>query len=579
MAKKQVRPTHAAVGKAPSTPKKTASAPADYGNWQVWIPVAVAALVFAVALTNGMTGVDDHASTTDNKIVTEFSVEQLLKGFNLGMYAPVTWIGYALAYAIGKDAPFWYHLLSWLVHMLNTWLVVRLVSRLVSDRMTIFVVSLLFAVHPIQAESVAWIAGFSTPMYALFCLLSFRYYLDWRAQSEQGTGGYGVYALALLMMLIGCLAKSAAVTVPLTLIVLDWWQNPKRLTQVRSWVHYAPFFALSVIFGLLTIYSREKAGTLVGESANGYLPFERVLMVCYAPVFYLSKILLPYKLNIYYSFDKINGALPWYYWLAPVVIVALTVWAWRTRKTAPYIAMGLGFFITNLVVTLPVASLGTFELCADHYNYIACIGIFLLLAKGLEQLRAQWPQYAGQLKILAQIWVVAMPLLCIYQIRIWKDTLTVITNAIDNGYYHRGMMYMGRGVEYGDLNQPQMAMKDFTRAIELDSNMRDAYKFRGSLYAQSGQLDLALKDLERCVTRYDSADVVSWNNLAMIYMRQNRLPEALTAFNKSIALNPASPLLYQGRAKVYELMGNMEQARTDATRAQEARSREQGNQQ
>jgi protein O-mannosyl-transferase len=568
MAKKQVR-----AGKTPPPPRNN-PAPADYGNWHVWIPVAAAGLVFSIALANGMTGVDDHASTTDNKIITEFSIEKLITGFNLGMYAPVTWIGYAFAYALGKENPFWYHLLGVLVHILNTWLVVRLMNRLIAERLIAFVVSVLFAIHPIQAESVAWIAGFSTLTYALFALLSFQFYLDWRDRTAEGKASYGAYFIALLMMIVGCLGKSSAVTVPLTLIVLDWWQDPKRLNQLRTWLHYVPFFAISMVFGLLTIYSRESAGTMVGDSSNGYLPFERVLMVCYAPIFYLSKILLPLKLNIYYSFDKINGALPWYYWLAPVAVVGLTVWAWRTRKTAPYIAVGLGFFITNLVVTLPVASLGTFELCADHYNYLACIGIFLILAKGITWLQTQWPQRAVWLKTVAQIWMLAMLVLCIRQIRIWKDTLTVISNAIDNGYYHRGMMYMGRGIEYGDQKQPQLALKDFTRAIELDSNMRDAYKFRGSLYAQAGQMDLALKDLERYVTRYDSVDVVTWNNLAMIYMRQNRFPDALTAFNKGIAINPTAALLYQGRSKVYELMGDATQSRADAARAQEVRSRE-----
>lgn len=87
-----------------------------------------------------------------------------------------------------------------------------------------------------------------------------------------------------------------------------------------------------------------------------------------------------------------------------------------------------------------------------------------------------------------------------------KDTISVVSNAIDNGYYFNGIVFMGRGVAYGDLGRQQEAIEDFSRAIEVNPTMRDAYKFRGSLYAQAGQMDLALADLNKYVTM-DSADV------------------------------------------------------------------------
>ncbi len=370
------------------------------------------------------------------------------------------------------------------------------------------------------------------------------------------------------MFVLGCMAKSAAVTVPLTLVILDWWRKPANLSRFRQWAAYAPFFLIAVGFGLLTIYSREQAGTLVGADTNGFTALERLLLLCYTPLFYIYKMLLPLQLNIYYSFDKVDGQLPWYYYASPLVVAGMAWAAWRYRREAPFLSFGLLFFLSNIAVALPFATLGTFELCADHYNYIACIGIFFVLSEGLLLLQKRFPDAAGALRLTGQVWLFAMFVLCFRQIRIWKDSITVISHAIDNGYYHKGMMFMGRGVAYGDLGRPQEAIADFSRAIEINPDMRDAYKFRGSLYAQAGQLDLALVDLRKYVT-LDSADAVSWNNIAMIYMRKQQLPQALEAFTKTIELKPEAAISYQNRAKIHEMMGNTAMMQADMMKARE----------
>jgi tetratricopeptide (TPR) repeat protein len=174
----------------------------------------------------------------------------------------------------------------------------------------------------------------------------------------------------------------------------------------------------------------------------------------------------------------------------------------------------------------------------------------------------------GWLKNVGYIWMVACVILCLMQVRVWKDTVTVISNAINNGYYQKGMMYFARGVEYGDLGKPQDAIRDFTSALALDPDMRDAYKFRGSLYAQAGQIDLAVADLEKYL-KYDPSDVVTWNNMAMIYMRQNKLPQAMEAFNKTIELKPDAAISYQNRAKIYEMMGDPARSAADLQKAKE----------
>ena len=571
MAKAQAKRT--APVRKPATPAPATQGDTPDYNWRVIVPVAAAALFFALGLGNEMTGLDDHASTVENPAVTSFAPDTVFTNFNLGMYAPITWIGYAIAYALGKDSAFWYHLLSWGVHVFNTWLLCKLLERMPLRSAIALPVALLFAIHPIQVESVAWIAGFSTPLFSMFSLLGFNAYLQFSDETQQKTK---FYLLTLLFFVLACLSKSAAVTFPLTLAVIDWWRRPEGLTLQKQAIRYAPFFLIAIGFGLLTIYTREVSGTMVGESANGYSAFERVLLVCYAPLFYIVKILLPFKLNVYYSFDRVNGALPIIYYLAPFGILLLGVLAWVWRKSAPYFWIGLAFFASNIVIVLPFASLGTFELCADHYNYLASIGIFYLLAEGAAALKQRLSGQSALITGVAGIWIALVAISCVRQVRIWKDTLTVITNAIDNGYSHRGMMFLGRGTEMADKGRFPDAINDFSKAIEQDPTMREAYRSRGSLYAQAGQIDLALKDME-IYLKYDSVDVVTWNNLAQIYYRQGKLPKALQAFNKTIELKPDAAMSYQSRAKVYEMLGDTARMRADLNQARAiAQSKKQG---
>jgi protein O-mannosyl-transferase len=546
--------------------KITASTPIDsWVHWYQWLPVAAAFVLTSITLGYPLLGLDDHASTTENPIVKDFFNPEHWKKFNLGMYAPVTWWAYSIAYGLsgGKDAGMWYHLLSVLVHTLNTALVIMVLMRLEVGAAVRWVVALLFAVHPIQAESVAWVAGFSTPFYVFFCLASMYAYLRY-AHEEDARKWYWA---ALGLFLLAGLAKSAAVALPPTLMILDWWRSPARLSLQQRLLGYVPFFALAVGFGLLTIYARNTSGTTVG-AASDFSALDRFLMVCYTPVFYLSKHVWPMSLNVYYSFNKVNGAFPWYYYAAPVVIATLAVWAWYQRRVARYVWIGLLFYLANVFVTLPFATLGEFELCADHYNYLACVGVFWILVRGWQDMQARWPGSAGIIKAVGYMWLGAMVFLGFWQVRYWKDTITIISHAIDNGYYHNGMMYFGRGIEYGDLNKPQLAIQDFTKALELDSTRRDAYKFRGSLYAQTGRIDLGIKDLEKYVTLAPD-DVVTWNNLYEIYNRLNRNDAALNAINKTIALKPDVAGSYQKRAILLQKMNQPEAAQADMEKAKE----------
>jgi protein O-mannosyl-transferase len=565
--------------KAKPTAKTTTATPTQTNtDWstKLWlIPVILGVLIFATGLLNVLTGIDDHTATTDNPVVKDFSFGTLFTNFNLGMYAPITWLGYAMAHAMagaqGKN-PVPYHLLSLIVHAFNIYMVFRLVVKLDFQEKIALGVALLFAIHPLQVESVSWIAGFSTPLFSMFYLMACLRYIDY--SDAEGAGKLRFYALSLLFFLLACLSKSAAVTLPVLLALIDQWRKPST-DFTRRLIAYLPYFLMAIGFGLLTVYSRRHSGMNVGLDSGIEGPLERLLVVGFTPIFYFAKTFFPYKLNIYYAFNEVNGTLPWPYYAACAALLGLGIAAWYWRKQTPFLWLGLLFFMINISVMLPFRPLGTFELIADHYNYLAIIGVGLVLVSAWVALQERYPSAAPVIRGVGYLWVGLLVLMSLKQIRIWKNTESVITNAINNGYYQHGMMYFGRGLEYGDQGKTQEAVQDFSRAIELDSTMKDAYKFRGSIYAQARRLPEAQKDLEKFVS-FDDKDVVVWHNLAMLYMNTNQTQKSLNAFNKTIALKPEAAVTYSKRAKLYEMMGDTVRQQADLRKAKELATSKKG---
>ncbi|MCS7036699.1 MAG: tetratricopeptide repeat protein [Saprospiraceae bacterium] len=527
---------------------KPAQKPWQEQPWIVWVPVIVAAVLYLTGLKNEMLGVDDHTATVDNPAVRD---GKLFTHFNLGMYAPLTWMGYALAHALGGNNPLWYHLLSLLAHAANTWLVYQLLSRLTGGRVpAALAVAFIFAAHPIQVESVAWIAGFSTPLYALFYLLACHRFLDFRERP----GEWKAYGLALLFFVLACLAKSAAVTLPLSLAVLDVWRGNAPAWR-RRLLEYAPFGVVALGFGLLTLYSREQAMLQTPVLTEPISSWERLLVLCYTPLFYTWKMLLPVGLNIYYSFDKVNGQFPWTYYAAPLVLAALLFAVWRYRRQAPWAWQGVLWYFAAIVVMLPWKSLGSFEMRADHYNYLSLIGFAWILVEGWGALQQRFPAMSSIRFGLGGVWMFGLVVLSLVQIRTWKDTITVITHAIDNGYHQNGLLYLGRAKAWGSRGNLQAALADFDKAIEINPQLTEVYKYRGALLGLAQRFEESLRNLDAYIEKHPE-EAEAWYNRALTLVNLNRFEEALRDLNRTLELDPEFTRAYRARGNVRQRLGD-----------------------
>lgn len=532
---------------------KNTESPDNTAQWLPWVLAGVAFVLYSTGFSNEMSILYDKEATLTNPAVKNFLI---FSGFNMGMYAPMTWIGYEIAYIIGKDSPNIYHLLSAVIHAVNVVLVFRLMMRLNTGLTAAALVGLFFGIHPLQVESVAWIAGFSTPLFSMFSLLSMHYYLRHASSAENVLSKH--YWLSIGMFVLACLAKSAAVTLPLTLLVLDWWK--KRPITTKALLQKGPFFLISLGFGLLALYARQFAGQLNQPADFNWL--DRGLMACHSIVFYWKKLLIPTDLSIWYPFIKTEGTWTWDYYAAPFLLVGGVFLAWRSRQAWPILWVGVLFYLSNIVVSLPWSTFGTFELRADRYNYLASIGFFAILAHLpalVKDKRTTWGNTVwGVLLVLAFAWVLTSAL----RIRDWKNSTTLIETAIAATGDNFGKAYLWRGMLYGKPNEAQKAIQDFSRALKINPDLHEAYKFRGNVFGMLKNYEQSVDDLTKFLEYYPE-EVPELYNRGLSYANLEMNEKAIADFTTAIEVDSTFARLYRARGNCLLKMGKTEEGNAD----------------
>lgn len=534
-----------------ATPKQAPSS--DSSFMEKWLPLLLAVitfLLFAASFKNGMLELYDHAATLGNPAVTNLDFSGK---FNLGMFAPLTWLGYAVAHKIGGEHAFWYHVLGVLVHACNVWLVFRIFRQLGSSTTVAGFVAFFFGIHPLQVEPVAWIAGFSTPLFSLFSLLAISAWLKHIKQDKTGR----FYWMSLAMFLLACLAKPVAVALPLTLLVLDLWE--KRPFNRRVWMEKVPFFLLSLGFGALALISRQQADIL--DQPADFSMLDRGLMACQTVLFYWTKILFPAGLSIWYPFVKSNGAWPWMYYASPLILAAILYGAWRARNIMPLLWLGLLFYLSNIVLMLPWATFGDIELRADRYNYLAILGIFAFLTAIPGYLEKRKPGWTGGawtiLAAVGGIWLFFSG----FRVREWKDTRSLVESALAATGDNFGKAYLWRGIAEAKAKDGQAAMEDFNRAIKTNPNLYDAYRWRGNLAGPMKLYESAITDLSKYLEKYpDDAALLYNRGLSYVNVGQDSL--AMLDFSRCIALDSTMTRAYRARGNTYVKLG--QKAKGDA---------------
>jgi len=513
---------------------------------------------FAVypCLKNGFVNWDDDKYLTENPAVQNFSLSAVKKTFTsffAGNYHPLTMLSYLIEFQAFKLDPFGYHLTGVVLHLFNALLVFWLIQMLTGKMPASFIVAVLFAVHPMHVESVAWISERKDLLYSFFFLsaiIAYCYYLR--------AGGKKFYFLSLSAFILSLLSKAMAITLPVVLILVDYISYRDAGKRKIALKEKMPFFILAFIFGALAVFSQVSADAVRNESLSGFMG--KIAVPCYGVVFYINKITLPVKLSCFYPYFSImkDGALFLYPIITFIVMVFSVIWSGKyTRK----VIFGSAFFLVTILPVLQFIPIGgTFV--SDRYTYLPAIGVFYILAEGWMWLYARGTGPRRRIRVLLAILFMvvtaALAFLSRQRCLVWKDSVTLWSDVLDK-YPGVSIAYNNRGAEFIARKEYAKAHEDLIHAITLDPGYDDAGFNLGDLYASQGNYDEAVKQFNK-VLEIKPDDLAVYNRLAVICGLTGKHAEAVNICKAAIKIKPDDFMAYVNLCSAYGSLGYFKEA-------------------
>ncbi len=523
------------------------------------IILAITFIVFLPVLGNEFLSTwDDSAYITGNQMIRSISIHSIRQMFSTqigGTYVPLPLLSYALEYKLFGFSSTAFHFTNLLIHLFCTLFVFAILRRLNLKPVFAAAGALLFGIHPMGVESVAWVTERKDLLYTFFYLASLIAYLDYVTKADRS---YARLAISWVLFLLSLFSKIQAVSLPLVLFVIDFYMN--RPLKPKLVAEKVPFLVLSLAFGIAGIFILKNIGALkINEMFT--LP-ERLFFGAYAFNDYLLKFIVPVGLSALYPYPvKTGETLPLLYYLSPLLIAVLAFFSWKSLKNGRAVAFGFLFFTLSVFFLLQIFGAGQ-GFMADRYTKVPYVGLVFIAGWGVQQyLEKHRGSRAVATAVLASVLFVFM-ILTYRRAGVWKNGETLWTDVIAKYPGKDSRPYACRGLYYKEINEQEKALKDFSRDLALDPGDVEILQFRGNIYFARGQDDSAYADYIRALgIRRDNA--LTMANLGAIYVRRNRFDSALLHLSKALEMDSTQYTAYANRAVVYGAIGRPDESLAD----------------
>lgn len=510
--------------------------------WAPLIVVLLTGLIYSKAVNSGFTYIDDDYYIIRNQYLRDFSlngIKAIFTHFYSFNYHPLTTISNLVEFHFWGLDPVPYHLFNVLFHLLNVWLVYKVTEALSGKGITALVVSILFAVHPMHVESVAWIAERKDVLYAAFYLGAIIFYLRYIDDGAKTSN----YILSLLLFTCSLLSKSAAVTLPVLLVAIDLYRG--RTINMKAIIEKVPFLLLSILFGILAIMS-QKAGGAITDLSTEYSFGTRAILLLSGLSAYFIKLILPFGLSaIHYFPDLHGGALPWYYYLSIPFLAAL---GWLVARRSAYkkeLLFGTVFFLITISVMLQFVTVGA-AIYAERYTYISYIGLFYIIGQFVAD---KWTTKSANTVMGTFVaFAVVLSILSWERIGYWKNTDTLFADIIEHNKdnWRSSFVYYYWGTAKGNDGDHMQAANYYTKAIELKPDYERAYYNRGLTFDALHDTKAAIADYNKAIAM-KPGDATLYNARGWAYFESGDKAAAIKDYNMALSLNPKLPEAYNNR--------------------------------
>jgi len=533
-------------------------------------------LLYCRALQNEFVNYDDPAYVTGN-----VHVQQGLSGANVrwaftttseANWHPLTWISHLADVTLFGANPAGHHFTNIFFHACNAALLFLFLYLATGFTGRSLLAAALFAAHPLNVETVAWVAERKSVLSTLFFFLAIGAYGMYVRKRSLGR-----YAAVTALFALGLMSKPMVITLPCLLLLLDYWPFERMpvpgtatsLTEFlgaarKCFVEKLPLFALSAGSAVITIIGQHGGGA-VGRTAVLPLRF-RLENAIYSYVAYIGKGIWPARLAVFYPHPE--GRLS----VAAVALCGLALlafstacWKWRERR---YLVTGWLWYLLALVPVIGIIQVGR-QAMADRYAYIPLIGIFVLVVwAAAEGLTARISRRS--LAAISTCAVVGYSSITLVQIGYWKNSYKLFGHALDVTS-ENGTAEMNFGEALANQGQSELAEAHFRNAIRYSPDLGVAHYDLATTLHRQNRTGEALEQYVLALPRMsDPVELAqAHNNLGVLYMGRNQYVEALAQFDAAIQINDREMNSYLGRGLVLFQLGQTEKALASFTRATE----------
>lgn len=595
-----------------------------FGGLGIFVIVALTYLVFAGVVNNDFINYQDNSYILENDLVQDISSNVFAEPVE-NKYQPISILSLAFNYQSAKLDAETYHWTNLILHLVNIVLVFYFLYLLSQRKLLVgFIGALIFAVHPMNSEAVAWLSARSVLVYGLFILLSLICYLK---QEESKKPWWQV--AAILTYLLALLSNPAAIAFPFVLLAIHYWKGGK--IDKAFGLKWVQFWAISLGFLAMAFYFQQ-----VGNMEAGLV--NTLMNSTYAFGLYLLKFFVPFQLSIIHP-SPLIGATPTLYSVSPVIFLAfigLTFWAMRTARVW---AFALFFFAANIFWFMPFLQ-NSESIISESNAYIAYLGFAFAVAHTIHhflQSKEDKQKLIG--KSLAGIGILAIlgfAYLSHERVTVWKDNFNVWEDAIQKypnaayvayaykGDYYRyqknysealnqynqsvainpnyGAVYHRRALVHHELEDLKAAESDYLRAVEFGEGRYMSYANLCKLHRMEGDYEQAMKECNAAIQgddfeqkhnvylqrgtmlalaknykgaladyneyiKHDTEEVKAYRWRAIAHFELEDYKAAMKDIEFALNLNGSDAISYMYRYKIHKLRGNKKEANLDSIRA------------
>ncbi len=558
-------------------------------TWPLWLLsgiVLLTAALYSNALHNEILTFDDNEYFQNYPEILNLTwsgIKKYFTGYYVIMYQPLPVLTFAINYHFTGLDPYPMHLVNLVLHLANVVLVYHFIRTLVPGYALPLTVALLFGIHPMNTEAVTWISARSSSMYTLFYISALICYSRYILK-----GSRKLYYITLLFFILSLFSKAQAVTLPVVMILLDYYFD-RNFRQRTLYFEKIPFFLLSILFGLITLADIDTQRNLTEGMLIAYNAIDIFFLMSYSFVFYFVKLVLPVNLCAVHVFpEKTEGWLPWEYYAAGIIFISILVLLYKFRRNKN-VMLCMGLFFITIAINIQIIPSRLF-IVTDRYAYFPYLGLFLFPLLWINSWREKKSfDFDKKLPLMIGIFsiiIISFSIATYQRNFIWKNDIPFMTDIIEKnppvGYIYRA--YGNRGFAFKKNGMLNEALQDFNKTIELNPddsrsffnralvkiNMHDqaaalvdfdkAIKMddkQPMLYNYRGQTRLILKDtagaekdLYYCL-QLDSTYSDAYNSLASIEFGRNNPAACERLLSKAISLNPKFSIAIKNRGLVY----------------------------